>query len=136
MPRTAFGCCYVDCYRFRADILDGRGDWPGAQKAYEEAVALAPDLPAAYFSWGVALAQHGDLAGAEAKLKDANQRGPQWADPLKAWGDVLAKHHGNTKAAVKEAEYETFAQVISSWEREHLLLLASKGSVRLALAAI
>jgi len=24
--------------------------------------------------------------------------------------------------AVKEAEYETFAQVISSWEREHLLL--------------
>jgi hypothetical protein len=23
---------------------------------------------------------------------------------------------------VKEAEYETFAQVISSWEREHLLL--------------
>ena len=24
--------------------------------------------------------------------------------------------------AVKEAEYETFLQVISSWEREHLLL--------------
>ena len=24
--------------------------------------------------------------------------------------------------AVKEAEYETFSQVISSWEREHLLL--------------
>jgi tetratricopeptide (TPR) repeat protein len=39
---------FVDCYRFRADILDGRGDWPAAQKAYAEAVALAPDLPAAY----------------------------------------------------------------------------------------
>jgi glutamine synthetase len=24
--------------------------------------------------------------------------------------------------AVKESEYETFLQVISSWEREHLLL--------------
>jgi predicted Zn-dependent protease len=64
---------------------------PGAQKAYAEAVALAPDLPAGYYSWGVALARHGDLAGAEAKLKDANQRGPHWADPLKAWGDVFAK---------------------------------------------
>src|SRR5665213_455285 len=33
---------YVDCYRFRGDILDGRGDWAGAQKAYADAVALAP----------------------------------------------------------------------------------------------
>ncbi len=82
---------FVDCYRFRADILDGRGDWPGAQKAYADAVALAPDLPAAYYSWGVALARHGDLAGAEAKFKGANQSGPHWADPLKAWGDVLVK---------------------------------------------
>ncbi len=48
---------FVDCYRFRADILDGRGDWPEAQKAYAEAVALAPDLPAGYYSWGVALCE-------------------------------------------------------------------------------
>jgi len=39
---------FVDCYRFRGDVLDLRGDWPGAQKAYAEAVALAPDLPAGY----------------------------------------------------------------------------------------
>ena len=52
------------------------------QKAYAAAVTLAPDLPAGYYSWGVALARHGDLAGAEAKLKAANQRGPHWADPL------------------------------------------------------
>jgi hypothetical protein len=38
-------------------------------------VALAPDLPAGYFSWGVALAKHGDLPGAIAKLTAANQRG-------------------------------------------------------------
>jgi tetratricopeptide (TPR) repeat protein len=48
---------------------------PGAQKAYAEAVALAPDLPAAYYSWGVALAKHGDLNGAAAKLRDAIRRG-------------------------------------------------------------
>jgi tetratricopeptide (TPR) repeat protein len=92
---------YVDCYRFRGDILDHRGDWPGAQKAYDAAVDLAPDLPAAYYSWGVALGRHGDLAGAEAKLKAANQRGPHWADPLKAWGDMLAKQARWKEALVK-----------------------------------
>jgi len=103
---------FVDCYRFRADILDGRGDWPAAQKAYAEAVALAPDLPAAYYSWGVALGRHGDLAGAIAKLKDANQRGPQWADPLKAWGDVLAKQ-GQRKEAL--AKYDEALKHAPGW---------------------
>src|ERR1700693_4617518 len=73
----------VDCYRFLGDILDGRGDWKSAQERYAKAVSLAPDLPAGYYSWGLALAKHGDLAGAESKLKDANRRGPRWADPLK-----------------------------------------------------
>ena len=54
------------------------------------APVLAPDLPAAYYSRGVALARHGDLSGAETKFEQANLRGPLWADPLKAWGDVLA----------------------------------------------
>jgi tetratricopeptide (TPR) repeat protein len=104
----------VDCYRFRADILDGRGDWAGAQKAYAETVALAPDLPAAYYSWGVALATHGDLAGAAAKLRDANQRGPHWADPLKAWGDVLAKQ-GNVKEAL--AKYDAALKYAPNWKQ-------------------
>ena len=93
---------FVDYYRFHADILDGRGDWAGAQKAYAEAVALAPDLPAAYYSWGVALLKHGDRAGAETKLADANMRGPHWADPLKVWGDLLAKQ-GKGKEALRYA---------------------------------
>lgn len=91
----------MDCYRFRADILDGRGNWAGAQKAYAEAVALAPDLPAGYHSWGVARVKHGDLNGAAAKFAEANQRGPHWADPLKEWGDVLAKQ-GETKKSARE----------------------------------
>ena len=82
---------FVDCYRFRGDILDHRGDWSGAQKAYAQAVGIAPDLPAAYYSWGLALARHGDLAGAEAKLAAAHEKGPGWADPVKAEGDLLAR---------------------------------------------
>ena len=100
---------YVDCYRFRGDILNGRGDWAGAQKAYAEAVALAPDLPAAYYSWGLALAGHADLPAAEAKFKDANKRGPHWADPLKAWGDVLAKQGRGREALIKYDEALKYA---------------------------
>jgi tetratricopeptide (TPR) repeat protein len=105
---------YVDCYRFRADLLDGRGDWPAAQKAYAEAVALAQDLPAAYYSWGLALAKHGDLIGATAKLKDANQRGPHWADPNKAWGDVLAKQ-GKTARALDK--YDAALKYAPNWRQ-------------------
>ena len=106
------GDTFVDCYRFRGDILEGRGDWAGAQQAYADAVALAPDLPAAYYSWGVALARHGDLAGAEAKLKDANLRGPHWADPLKAWGDVLIKQ-GRRKEAL--GKYDDALKFAPAW---------------------
>jgi tetratricopeptide (TPR) repeat protein len=107
------GGTFVDCYRFRGDILDGRSKWPDAQKAYEEAVALAPDLPEGYYSWGVALAKHGDLAGAEAKLKDANKRAPHWADPLKAWGDVLVKQSKTKEALVK---YDDALKYAPNWK--------------------
>jgi tetratricopeptide (TPR) repeat protein len=103
---------HVDCQRFRGDILDHRGNWAGAQQAYAQAVALAPDLPAGYYSWGLALARHGDLAGAIAKLQAANQRGPHWADPLKAWGDVLAKR-GHWSDAV--AKYDEALNYAPNW---------------------
>jgi tetratricopeptide (TPR) repeat protein len=80
---------FVDCYRFKGDVLDLRGDWAGAQVWYAKAVKLGPSIPSGYYSWGVALAKHGDLNGAAAKLQAANQKGPHWADPLKAWGDVM-----------------------------------------------
>jgi tetratricopeptide (TPR) repeat protein len=103
---------YVDCYRFRGDTLDHRGDWAGAQKTYAAAVAIAPDLPAGYYSWGLALARHGDFAGAIAKLTAAGQRGPHWADPLKAWGDVLARQ-GRWKEAL--AKYDAALKFAPAW---------------------
>ena len=97
----AKGGHFVDCYRFRADILDHRGDWAAAQRAYASAVEIAPDLPAAYYSWGLALGHHDDLSGAIEKLAAAHERGPHWADPLKAWGDVLMRQNDVGHALAK-----------------------------------
>jgi Tfp pilus assembly protein PilF len=105
---------FVDCYRFRGDVLELRGDWVAAQNWYAKAVQLGPSIPSGYYSWGVALAKHGDLAGAASKFKDANQRGPHWADPLKAWGDVLAQQ-GHRKDAL--AKYDEALRYAPSWKQ-------------------
>jgi tetratricopeptide (TPR) repeat protein len=106
------GAPFVDCYRFKGDVLDLRGDWAGAQEWYARAVKLGPSMPAGYYSWGMALFRHGDLEGAAAKFKDANHKSPHWADPLKAWGDVLVKQ-GNTKDAL--AKYDEALKYAPNW---------------------
>lgn len=104
----------VDCYRFRGDVLDLRGDWAAAQEWYAKGVKLAPSIPSGYYSWGVALANHGDLDGAAAKFRDANEKGPHWADPLKTWGDVLMKQ-GKTKEAL--AKYDEALKYAPNWKQ-------------------
>ena len=105
---------FVDCDRFRGDVLDLRGDWAGAQAWYATAVKLAPDVPSGYYSWGLALARHGDLNAAAAKLEEANQKGPHWADPLKAWGDVLERQ-GKTAEAL--AKYDEALKYAPKWQQ-------------------
>jgi tetratricopeptide (TPR) repeat protein len=105
---------FVDCYRFRGDVLDLRGDWTGAQQWYAKAVQLAPSIPSGYYSWGLALARHGDPAAAAAKFKDANLKGPHWADPLKAWGDVLVGQ-GKVKDAL--GKYDAALKYAPDWKQ-------------------
>jgi tetratricopeptide (TPR) repeat protein len=105
---------FVDCYRFKGDVLDLRGDWPAAQQWYVKAVKLAPSIPSGHYSWGVALARHGDLDAAAAKFRDANLKGPHWADPLKAWGDVLAQQ-GHPKEAL--ARYDQALMYAPNWQQ-------------------
>jgi hypothetical protein len=75
----------------------------------DEAVALAPDLPAAYDSCAVALARHGDLAGARTRRKDAHPRRSHWADPRKAWGEELLKLGRDDEAPEKYDEAVKYA---------------------------
>ena len=105
---------YVDCYRFKGDVLELRGDWAGAQVWYVRAVKLVPSSPAGYYSWGRALFKHGDLEHAAEKLQLAHQKGPTWADPLKAWGDVLLRQ-GNAKGAL--AKYEEALKYAPHWKQ-------------------
>jgi len=91
-PMKAVGIStFVDCYRFKADVLELRGDWAGAQEWYAKAIKLGPSIPSVYYSYGMALMKHGDLNGAAQQFKLAIEKGPHWADPLKASGDVLAR---------------------------------------------
>ena len=113
-PAKAVGIStYLDCYRFKGDVLDARGTWAEAQQWYQKATKLAPSFPAGYYSWGLAMLRHGDLPGAAEQFRLANQRGPHWADPLKAWGDTLLKQ-GNRKEAL--LKYDEALKYAPNWK--------------------
>ncbi|HEX4079469.1 MAG TPA: hypothetical protein VHX61_11435 [Rhizomicrobium sp.] len=107
----------VDCYRFKGDIADRRGDWPGAQKDYAAAVALAPSIPSSDQSWGEALARHGMRDAAIAKFALAHAKGPHWADPLERWGESLAAEGKLEDALTK---YNQAAVAAPNWGRLYL----------------
>ncbi|MHB8478288.1 MAG: tetratricopeptide repeat protein [Steroidobacteraceae bacterium] len=103
----------ADCYRFRADVYDHRGEWQEAEQTYAAGVARAPSLPQVYLSWGKALLGHRQYPAAIEKLAAAHERGPHWADPLKAWGDVLVKQ-GKIKEA--RAKYDEALIYAPNWK--------------------
>ncbi len=110
---------WVDSYRFRDDVLDLRGDCPGAQKRYEKAVKLAPSLPADCYSWGVALAARGmsslavveELFGPVAPLTTA----------IHARGEVLARERGLSvyDALMVAAAQDAGCQLLFSEDLQH-----------------
>ncbi|HWE07176.1 MAG TPA: tetratricopeptide repeat protein [Rhizomicrobium sp.] len=105
----ARGGRFVDCYRFKGDIADRRGDWPAAQKDYAAAVALAPSIPSSYESWGEGLARHGHADAAFAEFALAHEKGPHWADPLEHWGEVLAGEGRFEDAIAKYKDASAYA---------------------------
>jgi tetratricopeptide (TPR) repeat protein len=103
---------FTDCYRFRADVLELRGDWRAAEAWYQKGEALGPSIPTTYYSYGIALAKHGDLTRAAEQFKLATDKGPHWADPLKAWGDLLAQQQKPKEALQK---YDAALKFAPEW---------------------
>ena len=116
---------FVDCYRFRADVLDLRGNWPEAEQWYAKAIKLArfPVTADHEQHWGMALMRHGDLAGAAVQFAMASQKGPHWADPLKAWGDVLMMQG---KAQEAQAKYAEALKYAPNWKELKEAIAANK----------
>lgn len=109
---ASFAADNYDGWRARGRVATLRGDYLGGEKAFAEAVRLAPAFALAYNDWGNLLYAKGDLTGAIAKYSDASEHGRHWADPVKAWGDVLAKQ-GQTKEAL--AKYNEALKYAGNW---------------------
>ncbi len=89
-------------------------------------LAIAASLACGYLGMKEMLHPSEPLTGSAYNLPYGLPRDLQSALQLLAESDplheVLGARFVKAYAAVKEQEYETFFQVISSWEREHLLL--------------
>ncbi|MDB6012238.1 MAG: hypothetical protein JWL65_4488 [Gammaproteobacteria bacterium] len=113
----ARGGRFVDCYRFKGDISDHRGNWEQAQKDYAMAVSLAPSIPSSYESWGEALARHANYAAALEKFRQANAHSPHWADPLEHWGEALGAQ-GKYREAIEK--YNAAQRYAPNWAQLYL----------------
>ena len=108
--------CYP-CARARAAIAEASHDVPGADRAFAEAVRLAPSLPFAYVEWGRLRLAHGDPGGAIAKAAQAQKAGPDYADASELWGDALMAQGDDAGAVTRFAAADKDAP---RWGRNHL----------------
>ena len=108
--------CYP-CARARAAIAEASHDVPGADRAFAEAVRLAPSVPFAYVEWGRLRLAHGDPGGAIAKAAQAQKAGPDYADASELWGDALMAQGDDAGAVTRFAAADKDAP---RWGRNHL----------------
>ena len=74
--------------------------------------SLTPSAPTTDSAWSVSHELPRHLEDAIASMRSCD-----------AMREVLGSNYVDAFCAVKELEYATYNRVISSWEREHLLLL-------------
>ena len=111
---------FVDCYRFRGDLLDLRGDWTGAQEWYAKAVKLGPSIPSGYYSWGVALAKHG-----------RSRRGGGEVQGRQSEGTALGRSAEGVGRCAREAgQHQRGARQIRRGAQVRAELEAAQGSAR------
>ena len=101
----------------RALLADRAGDWTGADAAYAEAVALAPDPAAMLNNWGVSRMARGALGEAAASFTEAVR-----ADP-----EMFAAKNNLVLANALRGDYALPA--IPMTERERAVLLNNAGVI-------
>jgi glutamine synthetase len=89
-------------------------------------LALAASLACGYLGIQEGLSPEDPIEGSARHLPFGLPRGLLEAlalfEETEELVDIFGARFVNTYRAIKQQEYETFMQVISSWEREHLLL--------------
>ena len=65
---------------------------------------------------------HGEASDSEAEIADSLSSALELFDEAHELHAVLGPDFARVYSIVKRAEYKEFLQVISPWEREHLLL--------------
>jgi tetratricopeptide (TPR) repeat protein len=106
-----------DCITARGIVAAAAGDWPAADRWFDQATRQASTSPYQPTEWGRALLAKGDLDGAIDKLKEAHHRGPNYADPVELWGEALMRKGDYAGAIRKFAEADPHAP---RWGRNHL----------------
>ena len=103
--------CYL-CLRARGRIASAAGRRAQSEQAFAQAIARAPELPAAFVERGEARLGWGDVAGALSDAETAGRLGPRDADAFKLWGDVLARQDRWADAV---ARYDAALALAPSW---------------------
>lgn len=73
------------------NVLQARGDWAGAEAAYERAVKVQPDNPFALNELGLMALNRGDHQAALPRLKKAAELAPTEWVPRQIWARALAQ---------------------------------------------
>ncbi len=106
-PMDCYGCLLA-----RGMIAYGAGRRAEGEQWFARAIALAPDLPAAYVDRGQSRLITGDVSGALADADAASRLGPRYADAFKLWGDAIA-HQGRWADAI--TKYDTALALAPTW---------------------
>ena len=105
------------CHGAKGILLAAQGDVAGSERAFAEALRLAPNSVTLLIARGRERLARGDAPSAAADFRRANKLAPAFADPLAYWGEALLAQ-GDAQGA--SAQFADAASRAPRWGRLHL----------------
>jgi tetratricopeptide (TPR) repeat protein len=84
-------CLKLGAYNNLGSLLQAKGDWAGAQAAYERCLAIDPQFAIGYYNLGMVLKASGQLVEAAQQYQRAIALNPDYAEAHQNLGVVLLK---------------------------------------------